>query len=658
MPHRPIVKLSASNTNGRRTALFGALIAVVTLIAFSPSLRNGFTNWDDPQSVVDNRDIRVFNIENVKKVFSSACLSNYQPVTMLTYMAEYHFFGLNPAAFHCTNLLVHICTCIILFLLVFSLTESRAAALFAALVFAIHPLRVESVAWIAERKDVLSSFFYLLSMLLYVTFVKKKGLQYYFLCFFSLVLSLLSKPMAVSQPFALLLIDYLGNRRFSLRGIAEKLPFFFTASGFAILAFMIQRGSGAVHEYPSMLAVQRLCVPFYGLVFYLIKFILPVHLSAVYPFPFNHDPALSLRLYFAPVVTLAIGTAIVLYRGPLKKTLVFASLFYLVTLLPVLQIIPIGVSMVADRYSYIPMIGFALLCGVAGEHFLRSTGKNRRGYRLRFTLLLGILFIVVCLTFQRCRVWEDNFSLWNDAINNFPHSALQGYMNRGLAYCEKKQYDKGIEDFSKAIALKPDYGSAIANRAAAFEVIGAHDLAIEDFSRAIRLDPGNVNACNARGLAYENMGKHEPAIADFTRVLALDARHPLADNERGIAYGSIGRYDLAIADFTRALELDPANLNACANRGILYATIGNWDAAISDLSAVIAQDPNYAEALYSNRGIAFLQKGLCNAAVRDLKMALSMNRDDSLSLRACAKAVACLKAAPSDSFPGALPAPR
>jgi lipoprotein NlpI len=140
--------------------------------------------------------------------------------------------------------------------------------------------------------------------------------------------------------------------------------------------------------------------------------------------------------------------------------------------------------------------------------------------------------------------------------------------------------------------------------------------------------------------------------------LALDARHPLADNERGIAYGSIGRYDLAIADFTRALELDPANLNACANRGILYATIGNWDAAISDLSAVIAQDPNYAEALYSNRGIAFLQKGLCNAAVRDLKMALSMNRDDSLSLRACAKAVACLKAAPSDSFPGALPAPR
>jgi tetratricopeptide (TPR) repeat protein len=658
MPIRRTVNLSASSTNGRRIALLGALIAGLTLIAFSPSLRDGFTNWDDPQSVVDNRDIRGINFEKVKKVFSSTYLCNYQPVTMLTYMAEYRLFGLDSAAYHRTNLLVHICNAIIVFLLILSLRESRAAAFVAALLFAIHPLRVESVAWIAERKDVLSAFFYLLSLLLYVKFLRKKNLRYYLLCFFSLVMALLSKPMAVSQPFVLLLFDYLANRRITLRVMAEKLPFFFVASGFAILAFIIQRGSGAIHEYPSMLAAQRLCVPFYGLVFYLTKFILPIHLSAVYPFPIKPDPAMAVRLYGAPVVTVVIALAIALYHGPLKKILVFASLFYLVTLLPVLQIIPIGVSMVADRYSYIPMIGFALLCGAAGEQFLRSTKKDHRAYGLWMTLPIGIFFIFICLTFQRCRVWEDNFSLWNDAINNFPQSALQGYLNRGLAYCDKKQYDKGIEDFSKAIALKPDYGSAIANRAAAFEVIGAHERAIADFSRAIRLDSGNIKAINARGLAYDNIGMHDLAIADFTRVLALDSRHPLANNERGIAYGSIGQYNLAIADFTRALELDATNLNARANRGIVFATIGNWDRAIADLSTVIAQDPNYAETVYANRGIAFLQKGLYNPAIRDLKIALSMNGDDPIALQACARAVACLNAAPPVSSPKALSVPK
>ena len=224
-----------------RFGLYCLLIIGVTFIAFLPSLNNGFTNWDDEAYVVDNPDIKAFGLHHLKKVFSSIYVSNYQPLTMLTYMAEYRSFQLNPMVYHCTNVLLHIINCLLVFAFIYGLSGNYFTGLLVGLLFAVHPLRVESVAWIAERKDVLSSFFYFLSLLFYVRYMKKGGRKFYGFCLLSFLLSLLSKPMAVSQPFVLLLIDYVNDKKLDKKTLLDKIPFFAIAAVFVAITFLTQK---------------------------------------------------------------------------------------------------------------------------------------------------------------------------------------------------------------------------------------------------------------------------------------------------------------------------------------------------------------------------------------------------------------------------------
>ena len=281
-------KQPPARKNVRRVLFYCCIIAGITFFAFSPSLRNGFTNWDDEGYVVDNPDIKGCTLHNVVKVFSSTYVGNYQPLTMLSYMAEYRFFKLNPLVYHCTNLLLHILNCLLVFALIYGLSGKQLTSLLVALLFAVHPLRVESVAWIAERKDVLSALFYFLSLLSYLRYVKKTGRKFYGFCLLSLALSLLSKPVAVSQPFILVLIDYLINRKVDKRNLVEKTPFFAVAVVFAGITLLTQKSQGTVLEYSSLSTITRVCAPFYGMVFYVVKSIIPIHLSALYPF--HHQP--------------------------------------------------------------------------------------------------------------------------------------------------------------------------------------------------------------------------------------------------------------------------------------------------------------------------------------------------------------------------------
>jgi tetratricopeptide (TPR) repeat protein len=565
----------------RRVLFYCAVIIGVAFFAFSPSLKNGFTNWDDEGYVVENPDIKECTLHNVAKIFSSIYVGNYQPITMLTYMAEYRFFQLDPAVYHWTNLLLHIMNCLLVFALLYSLSGKRSASLIVALLFAVHPLRVESVAWIAERKDVLSAFFYFLSLLSYLRYVKKTGRKFYGFSLFSLVLSLLSKPVAVSQPLVLLLIDYVNNRKIDKKNLLEKVPFFAVAIMFATLTILTQKSPGPITEYSSLSAITRFCTPFYGMVFYVVKTIAPLHLSALYPFPARLDGSMNLLLIAS--VFLVIGIAGAVYHNRRSRKLVFGPFFFIITLLPMLQIIRVGDAMVAERYTYIPMLGVYYFFIELFGHLIR--GKLFDNKAIKGLLFAGVVLYLFGFTFQtreRCGVWKNSLSLWNDVINKFPCAVA--YTHRGLAYSEARENNRAIQDFTQAIRLDPDYAPAYNDRGVAYKDIGEFDRAIEDYTHAIGMYPRYAKAFANRGIAYKNKGENGHAIEDYTRAITLDPKFAPAYNNRGVAYNSQGDHVRAIEDFNQAIMLNPEYTMAYYNRGLAFKANGDNDRALTDFS--------------------------------------------------------------------------
>ena len=572
----------SAKKNVFRALFYCGIIAGITFFAFSPTLRNGFTNWDDEGYVVENPDIKGCTLHHAGKVFSSIYVGNYQPLTMLSYMGEFRFFQLNPVVYHCTNLLLHIVNCLLVFALMYGLSGKQSTGLLVALLFAVHPLRVESVAWIAERKDVLSAFFYFLSLLLYLSYLKKKGRKYYGFCLLSLALSLLSKPLAVSQPFVLLLIDYLNNRTIDKKNLLEKVPFFAIAALFAGITILTQKGPGPIPEYSSLSPITRVCAPFYGMVFYVVKSIIPLHLSAFYPFPARLDESMNMMLLASFFLAVGAAAAIYYHRGRSRK-LVFGSLFFLITALPMLQIVRVGDAIVAERYTYIPMLGVYYIFAELYGYLLG--GKLLDGKAIQGLLSAGVgmsLIIFTCMTHQRCGVWKDSLKLWGDVINKFPCAVA--YTHRGLAYSVAHDNDRAIQDYARAITLDSAYAPAYNDLGVAYKDKGDFDRAIEEYTQAIRFYPRYARAYGNRGIAYKDKGDIVRAIEDYSRAIALNPGFAAAYNNRGVAYNGRGDHDRAIKDLTQAIMINPEYAMAYYNRGLAYKAKADNGRARADFS--------------------------------------------------------------------------
>jgi tetratricopeptide (TPR) repeat protein len=568
----------------RRALLYCGIIAGITFFAFWPSLGNGFTNWDDEGYVVENPDIKGCTFNHVAKVFSSVYVGNYQPITMLSYMAEYRFFQLNPTAYHCTNLLLHIINCLLVFALMYGLSGKYLTSMLVALLFAVHPLRVESVAWIAERKDVLSAFFYFLSLLSYLRYVKKADKKFYGFCLLSLLLSLLSKPTAVSQPFILLLIDYVSNRKIDKKNLLEKAPFFAVAALFAALTILTQKGAGAgsITEYSSLSVITRVCAPFYGMVFYVVKSIMPFHLSALYPFPARLDGSMNMALFASFFLVIGVAAAMFYNRGRSRK-LVFGSLFFLVTMLPMLQIVRVGDAIVAERYTYIPMLGAYYIFAELYRYLLEGKISGNKIARVFLSAGVGMsLIMFTCMTRQRCGVWNNSLSLWSDVIGKFPCAVA--YTHRGLAYSAAFDNDKAMHDYARAIMLDSNYAPAYNDLGVAYKDKGDYDRAIENYTQAIGHNPRYAKAYGNRGIAFKNKGDNTRAIEDYTRAIALNPRFAAAYNNRGVAYNGLGDHDRAIEDLTQAIILNPEYGMAYFNRGLAFKAKGDDGRAGADFN--------------------------------------------------------------------------
>jgi protein O-mannosyl-transferase len=597
-----------------------AAVVAATVIAFWPAIHNGFTNWDDPQYVSDNYGIRDLSADNLTKMFTKPLAGNYQPLTILSYALDYRFWKRDPKGYHITNVVLHVLCTLAVFWLVLLLARSAAAATVASLFFGIHPLHVESVAWISGRKDVLYTLFYLLACIFYARWIaggRKRPVAYAgaLLCF---ALSLLSKAMAVTLPAALALIDWHHSKSVRWRRWAvELLPFLALSAVFGVTAIVMQREEKAIQEFALFPVHERILFAFYAVQDYLVRAIVPVKLSAIYPYPDRIGGALPAAYYLAPVLVAAVA-ALVIWSLRRTREVAFGMLFFLANVALVLQLIPVGNAIVADRYTYLSFVGFGFILGTGFHRSARSPSVMRA---------LGIVGVVAAVsltvaTRARCEVWKDSIHLWNDTLSKYPNVSL-AYNNRALSYMTRGDYDLALADLGKALSIYPDYYHALLNRGNIAYLRRQYDSALADLERAVKLRPSGAGAWNGLGVIHFAQGAHEKALEEFSRAIELYPDYAEAYLNRANLLSLMRRFDRAIPDYDAYLAREPANGQAYYWRGLARSQRDDLVGAVRDYDAAIALSPRLGEA-YLARARAYEQTNRFADALRDVEQAQAL----------------------------------
>ena len=580
-----------SKSENRKALLWLLGILCVTLIAYLPAFGSEFTNWDDNRYVTENRLLRQVSWSNLETVFTRFFDGNYHPLTLLSLMADHHLGGMDARVFHFTNIALHLITTAGVFWLILLLAGDPRLAVLAAVLFGVHPLHVESVAWISERKDVLYALLFVASLIAYVHHVRKGGSKFYLLALILFLLSILSKGQAVSLSVALVAVDYLLKRKLlDRRVVLEKVPFFALSLIFGVVAVLAQKASDFIADPATYTALDRIAFASYGYVQYLVRLILPLNLSAYYPYPGKTGGAIpwTFWLYLPVVAALLVGCLYCLRRSRLAA---FGILFFTLNIFQVLQLLPVGNAIMADRYSYVPSIGFFFLAGVA---YRGAVLRFRPGLWLIRAGVVGyVVFLAVC-TYNRCGVWKDSLTLWNDVLSRYPDVPV-ALNNRGLAR----------------------YGA------------GNLHGAMADFNRSIRLEPRDGGAFHGRGLARARLGDLKGAVEDFTEALRLRPGHAIAHSNRGLARSDLKDTAGALSDLNRALHLDPDLADAYLNRGVVRFNSGDAPGAVADFTRVIGLEPGHAKA-YFNRGYARVESGQKEEGYGDLRKAHDLGHAGAL----------------------------
>ncbi len=581
------------NTNRRIPQWALPAVLVFTLIIYSHALQNGLISCDDNDYIINNLFIRDFSWAGVKAIFSSFYDCNYHPLTMLTFLIEYKMAGLNPLPYHAFSILVHVLNTWLVFKLVQRLSGKEVTALVVAILFAVHPMHVESVVWASETKDMLFGLFYLSSLLVYTRYISsgfKTGFYYFSALLF--LLALLSKSAAVTLPVILIAVDLYKNRKVSLKLILEKIPFFLLSLLFGILNLIAQQG--AMGDMSSIYnAGNRLFLFTGSLAFYLVKLVAPFQLSLYHFFPGTEHGWLPWPFY-ASVPFLLLILWLITRKNAYRREITFGVSFFLITISIMLQLIPVGSAFVSERYTYIPYIGLFYIPG----QWIADSGIIK--YRNIVTGVFAFILVIFTIqTWQRIGIWKDDNTLFGDIIKkDTPHA---NSMSLALFEEGKKKKEKG-------------------------DMQGA----LQDFSGSILFCPKYENAWFNRALIYYSLGDFRPAIADYTKVAALDPNMAMIYNYRGWAYFQAGINDSAIADYSKAIQLDSMNAEAYNNRGWAAYVKGNKQSAMNDYNKALLINPKFSGA-FNNRGWAYYESGDTQSAIRDYDKAISFDRQNSLA---------------------------
>jgi len=615
LPRKPVDRAPGK---GWVSWLVPLLIAVVTFAAFLPALHNQFVNWDDDKNFLENPHYRGLGWTHLRWMWRTTQLGHYIPLTWMTFGLDYLLWGMNPLGYHLTNLLLHAANAVVFFfvarrILTLALPgpSERGHALavsagVAALVFAIHPLRVESVAWVTERRDVLSGLFYLSTILMYLRACEReeRGRGWYWGTVALFVGALLSKSMVVNLPVVLLILDVYPLRRLggslgwwsepARRIYVEKIPFVLLAAAASAIAVMSLFSIHAAASLAQLGVPSRLAISAYGLCFYLWKMILPVNLSPIYELPRTVSPwAMPFILSFGLAVAI---TAIVLTLRRRVLGLPAASLAYLVVLLPVLGIFQNGSQIAADRYTYLAGLGWAIL---AGAGLLSSWS------RLPF-LLIGLVVIIPVglgtLTWNQVHVWHDSKTLWAHALAIDPNSSVAHY-NLGGALGQQGKLADAIHHYQRALQITPGDADAQTNWGGALAQQGKLAEAAEHYQQALRIQPDHAAAHNNWGAALTRQGNLAEAIEHYRQAVNIKPDYADAHYNLGGALAQQGKLADAIHHYQRALQITPDDADAHIHWGLALAQQGRLAEAIE----------HYRQALRINPGHADAQSNLLNA---------------------------------------------
>ena len=524
------------------------LVLALPSISFFPCLKNDFINWDDPQYVTENKTITELSWRNIKTIFSSFYMEHYHPLTLLSFALEYRFFKLNPFAYHLTNLILHLLNTLLVFWLIWMLTGRVWICLGVSLLFGIHPLHVETVTWISERKDLLYSFFFLGSLILYLAYLRGGRGRYYVFSLTLFLLSLLSKSMAVTLPFVLFLCDILLPRKMDRKCLVEKIPFFIMAFIFGMMALFAQRSAGPIGQNPSFSFFENILIMGNVLASYFSKLILPTKLSCVYPFI---KEIKGLWPYVS--LTVVIGFLIAgILLGKYKREITFGTLFFFITLLPTLP-----VKIMADRYLYLPSIGIFFIAAEGLYGLYRTKLESIKIAKpILVILLIGILSAFSFLTWERCRVWRDSLSLWSNVLKNYPNIPI-AYNNLGEVYLRRGEYQRAISHYNQALRIHPHYDKVYYfydNRGTAYLLRGDYEKAIADYDQALKMNPTYAIAYHNRGTAYLYQEDFEEAIADFNKALEINPRYADTYFNKALAYEKMGHRQEALEAYKGFIE--------------------------------------------------------------------------------------------------------
>ncbi|MHB9154251.1 MAG: tetratricopeptide repeat protein [Endomicrobiales bacterium] len=594
----------------RRPSLpvLAAALALAAAVTYYPSLQNGFVGIiDDNGLVCENPKIAAPSGDALKAIWGAPHTGLYVPLVLSSYALEYRLFGLRPAAFHATNLLLHVVNALLVFWLFLLLTKRRPAAFIAALLFALHPLHVESVAWISERKDVLYAFFFLASFLLYLQHRDKGGAARYIFSLAAFLFSLLSKPMAVTLPLVLLATDRLLYEEKIKKSLVKLLPFFVLAALFGALNVLAQyQYSPRDVSLAALPSFQRLLVAGHSLVFYLYKAFLPFPLSFQYHLPvFQESGRLSAQVLVSNGILAALA-ALTVYSLRFTRAVAWGALFFGITLAPALNLVPFGLAMAADRYTYLPLLGLFYLIALAWTRAYDGAGTGRR---LRPALLACTAVLLAGASFmswERCRVWKDDLTLINDMIRQSP-AWPHPYMALGQLYERRGDRDQAVLNLKKAIALdgaNAEYHTRLGDACYRFgqwqEALAAYRAALSLAPRSLDASLGLVNAC-------VKLGEYDTAKE---AALKLNALHPGSGDARvslGTVHAHLGEFPAAEALFNEALRLDPLNVNARVNLGVLYLERNERGAARAQFEKAAALNGGDRE-MYNNLGSLYMEQ--------------------------------------------------
>lgn len=573
--------------NFRIIILIG-FILIITFVVFSPCLKNNFVNWDDNLYVVENTIIQHLSLHNVKQIFTSYFFSNYQPLTILSYLFDYKFFKLVPFGYHLTSLILHLFNCFFVFWLIYIFSRRISVSFITTLLFGLHPLHVESVAWISERKDVLYALFFLASIVCYGYYLRERKIKrYYYSSLILFIAALLSKAMAITLPFVLFLMDYYFYRKPDKRAFMDKIPFFILSFIFGMVTIIGQYSTGVVRIESSFNFFHKIAIASYSVIFYLYKIFVPFKLSCIYPYSGVKDVFLLLYPFLVFIILLV---AVIMSKKYTRK-IVFGSSFFLITILPVLQFIPIGEVIVADRYVYIASIGIFY---ILAEGFFWLFTKKIKFFRLSQCLILAILIamtsVLALLTWKRCKVWTDSINLWDDVLSKYSNVAT-AYNNRGEYFLFQGEYEKARSDFIKAIEISNGYPFNLRhkyyylNLGNSLRALGRNQEAIGMFEQLLSEMEEKSNPVNFNVVASDK----NKARASILQKLKAEVYLNLA-NINDLS----GAKDKAIALYSRAIEMDSKNINAYYYLGVLYANLNYKEKAEVELIKAMDIEPTYS----------------------------------------------------------------